>query len=163
MSIYALEGPDGCGKSTLFDALQAHVDAKFIRLPPLSPALFSHMAELQIREESLWKQLYDPKTIYICDRHPAVSAPVYDEVFKRSPRLDYSWWYDKVVPVYINVRLTELRRRHASRGDVHVCEGNLPDLRNAYKAHLANFNQCIILSGPQPSLIQQFLEEAKCA
>lgn len=147
--IFALEGPDGCGKSSLFDALRERrrINATFVRMPPLTPGLFSHMPEYQFHELKLWSQLYVDDVDYICDRHPTTSAPVYDKIFNRSPRLDVSFWYDKVVPVYIKVPLEVLQWRLKERGDQHICESNLALLLVEYENHIQKFKRYMVLDG----------------
>jgi hypothetical protein len=105
--IYALEGPDRCGKTTLFKALRRSVDAAFV--PGLPPTHDFEGGEA--RSETLWEALYDRNKVYICDRHFSVSDSVYS-VIRGRKRRDYSRWFDRVVPVLVYAPIDELRKRH---------------------------------------------------
>lgn len=134
--IVAIEGPDCCGKTTLWNALRDCVEgAKFVPRMHVTPALFPYMRDLTLRDVGLWEALYDPTQVYICDRSPFFSAKVYDRLYGREP-LDLSKWDDVVRVLYVRVPIEELRRRYAIRGDDLFDEGRFERLLQLYEEAL---------------------------
>lgn len=146
--IVALEGPDCSGKTTLWNALKACVvDARFIPKLSISKELLPHMKLVQQREAEMWESLYQRNTLYICDRHFAVSAPVYDQLYGRE-RVDYSKWYHEVRVVFLATPLDELERRFAQRGDESIDMEQLKTLNNLYWRHVDNFKHIRLTPAP---------------
>lgn len=113
--IVAIEGPDLAGKSTFFERLRPLLPhAKFVNRLPAAKELMPHFNLVEERNIALWRALYDPTKLYVCDRHFTVSSPVYDSLYGRPP-LDVSGW--KVFVIYLRPSLDELLRRYELRGD----------------------------------------------
>src|SRR4051794_15247147 len=130
--IVALEGMDCAGKSTLLEALRPRIRAaRFVQPLPLPKQLMPVMSWVEERQLALWTALYDSKTLYVCDRHVAVSAPVYDEYFGRPCVCEWRAWTQYVHVVYLAVLLGELHNRYAKRGDERF-DGKFVKLQACY-------------------------------
>ena len=115
--ILALEGPDRAGKTTIFHRLAGYFPGvRLVPGAPLQACLLPHMAAVEERNSFLWQHLWDGGNT-LCDRHFSVSGQVYDELYGRKPNIDYRCWHHRVVPVYFDVPIAELERRHAATGD----------------------------------------------
>ena len=115
--IFALEGPDRCGKTSLFEELKSCLpNCVFVPRLPVDKSLLPVMRSVEARNDALWRALYDERKLYICDRHLSVSNQVYSLLYDREP-LDVSFWYGRVHPVYLRVPANELARRHAVARD----------------------------------------------
>lgn len=136
--IVALEGPDLCGKSTLFDALREVLVAVYVPRLPLDLALLPHIAAAEARNEALWRALYDPSKLYISDRHFTVTDAVYSRVYGR-PRVDYSFWLPELCIVYLDAPLDLLLYRYNQRGDDTTDSSVLGALLAAYDDVLDEF------------------------
>jgi thymidylate kinase len=158
--IVALEGPDCCGKTTLFRALAGRLpEAVFVPSLPQSKELFAVMPAVEARQLALWDCLYDPSKLYVCDRHVAVSALVYDALFCRQAPPIADQWFREVRPVYLGVPLDELERRFAGRGDEYVDASMLARTLLLYSEVLKKF-RCLRLDGTLPT---SMLADLLCA
>lgn len=114
----ALEGADRSGKTTLWEALKLHLpDARFVPRLPLSTELLRVLRAVEDRTTALWEAVYDPSTLYVCDRSFTVSGPVYDRLYGREARELSDLWVERTRVVYVEVPLSELRRRYNATGD----------------------------------------------
>ena len=113
--IVALEGPDLCGKTSVFQHLIVPGAAMCPGLP-MDSELMPHMAAVERRQEAVWRALYDPARLYICDRHFVVTSLVYSKLYGR-PVPDYSRWIPELRVLYFDAPLSVLLDRHAERGD----------------------------------------------
>lgn len=160
MPIIALEGPDCCGKTTLWNALQGRIEATFMPRLPVTPDLMPHMGILQRREVMLWTAMYDPKRWYVCDRHFAVTAPIYDQLYNRESE-DYSMWRSELRVVYLHVPTDELKRRYEARKDECFNAKNYDKLCVAYLTNLKKYKS-VVLNGTMPievnvSAVKEFM------
>lgn len=117
--IFALEGPDCSGKTSTFECLRVR-DAVMVPSSSIAPQLMPVMSWVEERNEALWRALHDPRRLYICDRHVAVSSRVYSRVFDRALLVDWRWWSPLIHVVYFRTPLDVLVERLRSRGDAHV-------------------------------------------
>lgn len=132
--IFAIEGPDCSGKSTLFTQLQTIVAARFVRLPPLKQVTHEAMQ----RELDMWEALYDPAQVYVCDRHVITTDRVYAAYYGR-PQLPPSWIETHLRVVYIQVEETELVRRHHIRGEIVQDPSRYSEILELYSSMLTSF------------------------
>jgi len=105
------------------------------------------MHHVEQRQAHLWRYLYDPGQLYICDRHFSVSAPVYDRLYGR-PVLDVSYWIREVFVVYLDVPEAELQRRHKATAD-HGGSQHASRVMQLYREHIRNFEHAR-LDGTKP-------------
>jgi thymidylate kinase len=158
--ILAIEGPDCCGKSTLVELLKPHFPrAVFCGGLPLPSPLMPVMSYVEVRQEALWRQLYDPQKLYIADRSFTVSAQVYSRYFKRPLLFDPTPWIREQFIVYINVPTRVLESRMRERGDEHVAVESSYELRSLYFDVLMDYTR-VIVDGNQ--LQNHLLEEVLC-
>lgn len=141
--IIALEGPDRCGKTTLFLALQGRLKAKFVPGLPLHRSLMPVMSHVERRQDALWRMLYEPSRLYVTDRHLSVSSLVYSELYNRDP-VDVRFWYDKVQVLYLDVPTKELERRHKLTGDALFDFANYERVKRCYMKALQNFDHAML-------------------
>lgn len=104
--------------------------------------------EVNLALEHAWRQLYDPGALYVCDRFFAVSDPVYAAYHDRRV-VDYSYWYDKVCVVYLEVPTEELVHRHRLRGDELFDDAAYEQILRRYDEVLASFKH-VRLRTPTP-------------
>jgi len=107
------------------------------------------MHHVEQRQAHLWRYLYDPQRLYVCDRHFSVSAPVYDRLYSR-PVLDISYWLREVFVVYLDVPEAELQRRHKATNDAGGSE-HASRVRQLYHEHIRNFEHAR-LDGTKPTI-----------
>lgn len=114
MPIIAIEGPDKCGKSTLFEQLRDSglLAAKYVHLPSFSKRRMHIASELALRDLELWEALYNPRQLYICDRHVIISDAVYSKLYGRST-LRNSVLAPHLGVLYIDIVIEELVHRHS--------------------------------------------------
>lgn len=147
--IYAIEGPDCCGKSTavamLADLLPPRV--KIVPAMPTTEKLWACIEDVEQRQEALWRALYDPGTTYVCDRHVVVSSSAYGRLYNRDTWVDPRPWYKEITPVVIDVPMEELKRRYAERRDKFFDEANYTRLRDMYEQVLAEYPKVIRVDG----------------
>lgn len=139
-----MEGPDLCGKTTLFGRLRTCVLATFVPGLPLDPVLVPHMAHVEARQEALWAALYDPSKLYVCDRHFSVTNRVYAQLYGR-PCADYSRWYPELRVLYLYSPLSMLLNRHAERGDKIAQPEHFGRVLELYDAVLARLPHVVRL------------------
>lgn len=97
--ILVLEGPDGAGKTTLFEQLKPLLPkAVFV---PTFRTTNADMAEVERLADFMWRHLSDPKKLYVCDRHHAVSSLVYGPLYGRQ-LVDYSRWHSEMFVVFLD-------------------------------------------------------------
>lgn len=163
--LFALEGPDGCGKTTLFQALRQHralSHCRFVPSVPVPPELRAVMPWAGMRHLQLWEALYDPAETYVCDRFAAVSGPVYDALKVKPTVMDWKRWSTRVHVLYVHVPVEELIKRFRARGDDFVGEHELVRCCELYSVVLNEF-RVTVLDGMQPveALVRRVLECVK--
>lgn len=164
--IFALEGPDGCGKSTLYKALEQHPKwqskiVHFVKWGPLKD-LWQHIVQLEERDHALFTSMYDSRQVYVCDRFCAITGPVYARVYNR-PTFGYytgPWEPDGLVVCYLRVAPHVQMTRLARRGDLAPIISRQREIHAEYERQLigdSRFKQVEILDGTQPveTLIEQ--------
>lgn len=117
MAILALEGPDRCGKSTLFAQLKSVFDATFVAGQPHAEKLLHVMPYVEVWQESLWSCFYDPAKLYVVDRSFTVTPEVYSRLYRRPLLIDPEKWRSEQFVVYFEVPAVELQRRAVRDGD----------------------------------------------
>jgi thymidylate kinase len=144
--IFALEGPDRCGKTTVFELLRDKLpEACFVPPIPLPSQLMPVMSYVEQRQAFIWEALYDPKRIYVCDRHFTVSSYVYDSLFGRPHSVDLTPWIPRVRMIYFLCPVQELKRRHLETGDPHFPISKYEQATELYwKASQEVFNGTVI-------------------
>lgn len=142
--IVALEGPDLSGKTTVFRRLLVPGAVLFPGLP-MDPELLPHMAAVERRQEAVWRALYDPARLYVCDRHFAVTATVYSKLYGRE-RPDYSRWYPELRVLYLDAPLELLLARHAERGDLIARPETYAGVLELYNEVLVRFPYVVRLN-----------------
>lgn len=158
--IIALEGPDCCGKTTLFNALQGRIRAVFVPKVFTSPGIFAAMSDVSHRDLDFWEHLYDSNRLYICDRHASVSGPVYN-MLRGDRSIDVSLWTRRVVPIVLNPGREELLRRFRARRDDNIqSEAQLDSLWKLYIEHCKLFKRAYMLNSNQEveALVQEVLK-----
>lgn len=128
--LLAIEGPDYCGKTTLFAALMRETwvgKPRMIKQPDMSTRLFEHVDELERRELPLWAAIDRA----IVDRFTVISNQVYGRLYGR-PLLDPKLWHSRVVFMYLRQPLEVLIERSV-RGD-KLLRAKLERVSEAYDA-----------------------------
>lgn len=138
VTILALEGPDRCGKTSVFLGLQGRVDATFKPSYSIHPDLFPHMQHVDVYEAAIWQSLY-VKQLVIADRFFAVSAQVYAAIHGRPPFALHNMWKREVIVVYFDVPVEELRRRHAATGDPQFDIERYSEVKRLYEVTIRKF------------------------
>ncbi len=145
--ILAIEGVDGCGKTTLWkklrETLYVPVNGHILypEFTPLGPKLFAVIEEVEFRESVLFRSLYERGTHYVFDRFFGVTGPAYalafgrmqtEEAFRRAHE-----WASETVVLYLDAPVEMLRVRLAARGgDPNIRDDNLQVLRESYETVL---------------------------
>lgn len=110
--IVSLEGPDKCGKSTLFRALQAvGLEVTYIKRNPYDPDLAPVMAKVERVQEYLFRQMYDPERLYLLDRSFTVSPQVYAKFTGRELLTDVEALRPREFIIYVDVPIDMLSKR----------------------------------------------------
>lgn len=137
--ILALEGPDCCGKTTMFNALRPLLpSATFVpRRKATSGAMRATDAICRSLDHA-WQHLYDPTRLYVTDRFFAISEPVYAMLYEREYST-YTHWGPNLRVVYFNVSHAELCRRYALRGDRFFDAKHYDEVRSHYEAVIGAF------------------------
>lgn len=153
--IFAIEGPDGCGKTTLVAAVRAMLGSRPVVCIPksqLSPALHAHANEAMRREIVLFGALYDPSRAYLSERFFSVTGPVYADVYRRGPLDEAAPWEPETTVFHLDVSESELGRRLRERGDATVDAASLSAVVAAYERRLAagRYARVISLDGREP-------------
>lgn len=149
--IIALEGPDGVGKTTCFEALRA--SGRFPR------AKFVGVKGGRAVERActdMWRALYDHDTLYICDRFCAVSDNVYSKLHGRPVESSREGWQPEVRLLLLRLPVDELRRRLRERGESELeawLSAALTDLYETERLHWVN--ECVDASRPLNVLMDQ--------
>lgn len=151
MPIVAIEGPNLSGKSTLVRELMESYP-KFALVPglPLREELLPVMAAAEERSLALWEALYDPRRVYLCDRHPAVSEAVYSQLNCRKSARISPEWHNRIFLVYLRPSLAELNRRLLARGDALATPSRLARELELYDAVASNFSWRLIIDSASP-------------
>lgn len=142
--ILALEGPDGCGKTTLYHALAhrlRHPQIHFVKWGPLKD-LWRYIVQLEERDHTLFSSMYSADHLYVCDRFCAVTGPIYARVYDR-PTLAYytgPWEPDGLVVCYLHVSADEAIRRREARGS------ELPDIVARHRALVQAYDSLLLES-----------------
>lgn len=152
--IYAVEGPDLAGKSTLLAELRKRVPAVYVHSMPLTKGLFQHFSDVEARDEALWWALHDPEVDYVCDRHVAVSGPVYDRVHNREEKVQWQRWVPHIHVLYLDIGKSELLRRMERRGDEFFDSSRYDKLLLEYRNHVQCFAHTV-LSAADPRLVEK--------
>lgn len=111
--IFAVEGPDCAGKTTLFERLKPMFQ-RAVRLPPFNRRDISD--DLGLRDLAAVEALVDPSEVYLFDRFPPVSAWVYAHMYGR-PVPDVSRWLPCTIVLLLLPDVDTLRRRAEARGE----------------------------------------------
>jgi len=157
MPIITIEGPDKCGKSTLFAGLRdIWIGPTFVDPPPYGKSRMSIAAQLAERDLELWETFYEPTKLYVANRHVIVSDAVYSNVYDR-PTLRYSWIRKHLFVVYIEVSCEELRHRcHTCSEDVQSPE-QYAIVKEYYKLVLKDFPHIVVGSTHTPMMVKELL------
>jgi thymidylate kinase len=154
--LIAIEGMDMSGKTTLFRALRSlpelrrtAIGVTFVPTMPLPRELWPAMHHVEVRQLALWDALYDPVKLYVCDRHVAVSAPVYDALHGRPMLVDIGPWVHRICVVYLEVPYETVQARYVTRGDQYFDPSKYAETKRLYTSVLARF-ECIRLDGREP-------------
>lgn len=160
MSIIAIEGPDKCGKSTLFAKLRDAdlLFARFTDVPPYGLRRMRIASELALRDLELWEALYDPKTLYVCNRHVIISDAVYSALYKR-PRLRASILAASIGVVYIDVPTDELARRHEECAEDVQGRDDYDRVKRQYRTVLQYFHHTVITADYDLYKVASSIEE----
>jgi thymidylate kinase len=134
--ILAFEGLDCCGKTTQFQRISEmkylFKDVVFVPSITLSKTAFTQMHLLEERQIDLWKYLYDPKKLYICDRSPFTSSGIYGQLHNR-PRFEiHRYWQTQITCVLFRISVETARRRYSKRGDDKFDESKYEQLHELY-------------------------------
>lgn len=165
MPIVAIEGPDKCGKSTLYEKLKA---LAWLNPPQfVNPASYGkdrmHMAEvLSVRELEMWEALYDPSRLYVCNRHILITDAVYSEMYNRKKLRD-SWLEMHLFVLYIDVPLEELVRRYKESSEDIQDPRRYQEARTLYWKALSNFQHLVISPSHTAGDVQMLIERMQCA
>jgi len=155
--LICLEGPDKCGKTSMFNALRGKVDAVFVPGLPIAKELFPVMYLAELRNVKLWELLYDPSRLYVCDRSPLVTHNAYSMVYGR--RFVHSDLLQRETRIaYFKVPEAELRRRYAAIGDENFDAENYSKLLAAYDHVLRDFN-VTVFNAPTVDEVAEWIQE----
>jgi hypothetical protein len=110
--LVVLEGPDRAGKTTLFEALRRAYPGLAVYVPntPFDEREIPVLDLIKRRSLDLWKALYDPEKLYVCDRSPFTSNVVYAEVYGR-PAEYYPEWDTQIRVLYLEADEALLQSR----------------------------------------------------
>lgn len=159
--IFALEGPDGCGKSALYRMLEKRINqafTKFVKWGPLTGTLWEHIQLLEQRDHALFSSMYGHDHLYFCDRFCAITGPIYAKVYNRPviPVYDGPWNPGGLVVCYIRTPLELCRDRLRRRNDeMAAISERLPLIHQAYENALdgrQHAEQVEILDGTKTTL-----------
>ncbi len=106
--IIALEGPDCCGKTTLFESLKGRVNAIFVPKIPRSTE-----AEDWAHYNTM-RAMYDPERLYIFDRSIFVSGQIYRQLAGKEP-FDFPW-VPKIRALMLDEDIETLQSRAVASG-----------------------------------------------
>jgi thymidylate kinase len=152
--LVAIEGPDCCGKTTLFNSLLkrgklpgAHFVPKRAGCddPQLRSVVDKHCSEL-------WATLYCTDKLYVCDRFHAVSDRVYAAYYMRET--EPLWAPVDMLVVYLDVPATELKARAHGTEDVSM---DFVRLRGLYSSVLKHFSTACFWE-PVVEVVEQHIE-----
>lgn len=161
--IIAIEGPDCSGKTTLFNAVLGKLEnAVYVPSLGMNMTLRQHASMVSRRDLLWWEALYDQDKLYVCDRHPAVSGPVYDALRGSLPA-SVDAWYSEVAVFHMKLPTRELEKRLKSRGDDWFKTDQVVRVAALYSGFVKNFDKLVTLNAALPTdkVLAQFLSEAR--
>lgn len=138
--IIALEGPDGSGKTTLWQSLRtafgfAHPELVFANFPSMGKDLWPFAEHVEYRDRHLFESVYDEKRTYVTDRFFAVTGPVYGRVFNRHTP-DYRTWYPRLQVIYLAAHPEQLVERLNKRQETPQIRDHFHRIIEAYRETL---------------------------
>lgn len=147
--IFALEGPDGCGKTTARARLMSILRDYRVRwltvLPVSSHSAYrADPAAATARDATLLQSVYDRKEAYVCARFFAVTAPAYARLRGESEPF-YPQWHQEVRVYYIDVPVVELAARQLRRDGVAVSFDHIARLKEEYEHVLASWRWAAVV------------------
>lgn len=145
--LIAFEGPDGAGKTTLFDAAKLVLPGIFVPKRVFAPELTNIIEVMDAYCIPLWRALRDTKTTIFVDRCPWISSPVYSSMYARpNAQLFCEEFVSDLLVVYVRVPAYELIARKARTENEVLTEATANRLLTLYDRHVSNFKH-IVLDG----------------
>lgn len=133
--IIAIEGCDGAGKTTVVTHLSRLLpSAMIIQFRQTPPMYLKAVDVLEPFFFSLFEQMYNPYTVYVCDRFFSVSSRVYAEINKMPFTLDGldTWVMPELHVILLDTQPKLLLERFEQEEDRPVDEAYFQNLRTLY-------------------------------
>jgi len=146
--IVACEGCDCSGKTTLWRELCERLPwAAHVKYRSPRGADFHQQAVAGNMCFELWKCLYDPDKLYVCDRFGPVTSAVYDSVFDREPSCEQRGFWDKdLLVLFLDPGDEELLRRRRARGAEEFDDEALLRVAERYRQVIRDFDHVQVAS-----------------
>jgi hypothetical protein len=121
--IFAIEGPDGVGKSSTVNGLRPlFPDAHFIQFRNVPAVFYAHIGELEPVLFQLFQQMYDPARIYISDRFFSVSSRVYSKLYQRDYTLLDTWVMPELHVIRLRCAIATLCQRRPDEQSIALLD-----------------------------------------
>ena len=149
--ILALEGPDRCGKTSVFKELAKTERGVFVPSLSFPPELHHVRGLVCSRLAQLWELMYRREELYVCDRSLFVSGPVYAALY--GAEFPYNWakWTDECSVVYFDVPNLMLETRCRTTDEPFDLE-ECAELKALYWKYLKAFKRVLVVDGTRSPL-----------
>lgn len=150
--IIAFEGPDGAGKTTLFNLARNQFLGIYVPKRVFPAHLEPFLEELDQFTLPLWRALRDTKMRVFTDRCMWVSSPVYSNMYDRPMHdLCTEEFIRDLFVVYVRVPAEELVARNAQTEREVLTLESANRLLSLYDEHIQQFRH-IVVDGRQANI-----------
>lgn len=141
----ALEGPDMCGKTWLFNELRTRLpQAQFVPALPYGKEVMPLMSYVEARAEILLRSMHVEQYLYVLDRCDAISGEVYGRLYGRARFIDTGWWKRRLFVITLDTPLDVLRARYEARGDDAFDSARYEALLRLYAEVLSGYRHAVL-------------------